>query len=157
MVTEALRPIRLGFRCPFDPTLVDALPFRDGNPRRLAFASVFLFDFRQAKHHTRQHASHRATEVNLLRDGHDADALFTPFSEQSDAFVLAAREPIQFPHNDRFHRSIEDSFPEQVEGGPFQFRAALFIDKPLDLSQGDTVVSQPANYLRLLTVMFLVA
>jgi len=66
------------------------MPLGHGNPCGLPFPAILVLNLCETKKDTRHETSYGATEVELLRNHHDAYPPFTPLRQQIHALALAA-------------------------------------------------------------------
>src|SRR5215471_14563708 len=151
-LAQCRRPLRLGFRRPFQPPVIDALGLSHRNPCGLPLAAIFPLNLGESKEDTRHHPADRTAEINLLGHRDNPDIVPTPRCEEIDAILLPPCEPIQLPHDDGGDGTRANRPLEAYKGGPTEALPALHIFKPLDCSQVEPLVDEPASELGLLTI-----
>jgi hypothetical protein len=110
LIVQCLRAGWLGLRRPFLPTLVEAVFLSHLNTGDLTLTAIFQLDFGQAEHDAGDHATDRATQVDLLGDSGHSHAALAPICQQIDPVALPARNPIRLLNYNRFDGAPKDAF-----------------------------------------------
>jgi hypothetical protein len=132
--------------------MIDALRLRHRNPGGLSLAAIFPLNLSEPKEDTRHHPADRPAEINLLGHRDHPDIVPTLRGEEIDAILLPPCEPIELPHHDGGDGPRANRPLEARKGGPPEALPTLNVFKPLNCSQVDPLVKEPAGQLGLLTI-----
>lgn len=137
--------------------LIDATSSGDSDSGGLSFPAIFEFDFCQSKHDSGDPATDGTSEINLLSDRYNSDALLTPVGQNIDAVLESAGKSIEFPDDDGSDLAREDRLLKLFEGRSLDGLAAFVILKPLHGFRIQAMTFEPPLNLGFLAVGLLLA